>query len=132
MFKARFDSPRIPSAHQYRSKRGPSLLFFVLALSGCGKQAEGERCDLNNGPNDCEPGFYCAPADQLSIEDGRGVALCCPIPPTQPSVDACRAGGSELPRDLDPSIEDGGNPTPVDSGNPTPVDSGQTPADSGT
>ncbi len=132
MFRARFDSHHLPSARDRRFRPVLALPLLVLALFGCGKQGEGERCDLNNGPLDCEAGLFCAPADQLSIEDGRGVALCCPIPPSQPSVDACRAGGSELPPDPDPPAEDGGNQTPVDSGNQTPVDSGQTPADSGT
>lgn len=118
MFRARFDSHRIAPAHRSCSARALALLF-VVGLSGCGKQGEGERCDLNNGSfDDCESGLQCFSADQLSIEDGRGVALCCPIPPAQPSVDACRAGGTNLPEDMDPPAQplDGGGQAPTDAG----------------
>lgn len=70
-----------------------AALACALVLTGCGKQAEGERCDLNSGSLDCEAGLVCRSSDQLS-----GWALCCPPNGEQPNVDACRAG-AVLPMD---------------------------------
>jgi len=72
----------------------------ALAL-GCAKQGEGERCDLNNADQDCEPGLVCRGEAQLSIK-GRGIALCCPIG-TGSTVDACRAG-TQLPPEPDAGL----------------------------
>jgi hypothetical protein len=64
--------------------------LFCLALGwGCAKQAEGERCDVNNGDLDCDTGLVCRGEAQLSIQ-GRGFALCCPSTGTS-KVDACQA-----------------------------------------
>lgn len=89
-------------------------LACALILTACGKQAEGERCDLNSGSPDCEAGLVCRGADQLSLQgQGRGVALCCPPDDVQPTVNACRAG-AELPPEPDagapsvPPTGDGG------------------------
>jgi len=81
-------------------------LACALVLAACGKQAEGERCDINSGSLDCETGLVCRSADQLSIQGQglRGWALCCPPDGVQPSVDACRAG-ADLPDDEDPVEE---------------------------
>lgn len=48
----------------------------VLALPGCSKQGEGERCSpIANGSDDCEEGLTCKAVDKTSKEDfGR----CCP------------------------------------------------------
>jgi hypothetical protein len=90
-----------------------ALLGASLAIA-CSKQGEGERCDPNNGPLDCDTGLICRTADQLSIATGqRGVALCCPPDDVAPSVNACSAG-AVLP------VENGQNepaePAPADAG----------------
>ena len=94
---------------------GLCLIGCALAL-GCAKQGAGERCDRDNADQDCEPGLVCRGESQLSIK-GRGVALCCPIAPGAPTVDACRAG-SQLPSEMmpPPSVDAGPVP-PVDAGN---------------
>lgn len=102
-----------------------SLLAALLLGTGCSKQAEGERCDQNNGAfTDCEAGLACIGEGQLSIT-GTRVALCCPIPPATPTVDACRAN-TGLPEEPAPPVVDAGNQTPVV---PTPTpDAGNSPA----
>jgi hypothetical protein len=92
-----------------------AALACALTLIACGKQGEGERCDLNSGAPDCETGLVCRSADQLSIEQGRGWALCCPPDDVLPTVNACRAG-AELPPD-DPVTQPPAGPdagAPVD------------------
>lgn len=98
-----------------------AALACALVLTACGKQAEGERCDLNSGSNDCEAGLLCRNADQLSITTGRGWALCCPPDDVQPTVNACRAG-ADLPDDepVNPL------PTGPDASTPAPAADGGT------
>jgi hypothetical protein len=94
----------------------------ALILTACGKQGEGERCDVNSGSLDCDVGLVCRSADQLSIQGQlRGVALCCPPDDVQPNVNACRAG-ADLPTD------DGDVPSeplpPGDAGSLPAIDGG--------
>jgi hypothetical protein len=96
-----------------------AALACALILTACGKQGEGERCDLNSGSLDCETGLVCRSADQLSIT-GRGWALCCPPDDVQPTVNACRAG-AELPADDDPVTQP---PTGPDASAPAPAGDG--------
>ncbi|MEY4546355.1 MAG: hypothetical protein RL685_2550 [Pseudomonadota bacterium] len=106
-----------------------SLLTVLLFGIGCAKQAEGERCDQNNGALDCEVGLACIGEEQLSIT-GTRVALCCPIPPTLPTVDACRAS-TEFPEEpVTPVVDAGGQvpvttPTPDAGNSPVTPDAGQ-------
>ena len=107
----------LPTPHERTALRpGPSCsrglrrtsaygLLCALLISACGKQGEGERCDINNSSLDCESGLRCLSGDQLNIENGRGVALCCPIEGIQPTVDACLAGTTQLPQDPLPPPE---------------------------
>jgi hypothetical protein len=90
-------------------------LLLCLALGwGCAKQAEGERCDLNNGDLDCDTGLVCRGEANLSIK-GRGIALCCPAV-GDTKVDACRAT-AELPDEMIPPVV----PAPVpEAGTPQP------------
>jgi hypothetical protein len=90
-----------------------ALLGASLAIA-CSKQGEGERCDPNSGPLDCDTGLICRTADQLNISTGqRGVALCCPPDDVVPSVNACSAGARlpgdpELPQETPPAADAGG------------------------
>lgn len=81
---------------------------FVAAIClsiGCGKQAEGERCDLANASLDCEPGLVCRDASDLGLGaegDLQRSALCCPpADGTTPTVDVCR-GEATLPQEESP------------------------------
>jgi hypothetical protein len=70
--------------------------FFLLLVCagfavGCGRQGEGERCDVRNGNADCESGLVCTPAsDLIRVAGGENAALCCPAR-GQASVTACIA-----------------------------------------
>jgi len=97
-----------------RGLRAALLIFAVLCA--CGKQGEGERCDVNNGRLDCEAGLLCRILDS-------GFSLCCPEDLSQPAVDACLSGNAELPPD--PAAPDAASEPVVES----PADGG---GDSGT
>jgi hypothetical protein len=84
-----------PVSRRHRCVAGFGVLVCLALAWGCSKQGEGERCDLNNVDLDCETGLVCRGEAELSIV-GRGFAVCCPRPPLDPSVDACR-GGVALP-----------------------------------
>jgi hypothetical protein len=53
-----------------------SAALLVLASAGvmlaCAKQGEGERCDIENGNNDCESPNIC------TCRDGVNAHICCP------------------------------------------------------
>jgi hypothetical protein len=71
---------------------GRGVVFLCLALAGCSKQGEGERCDQNNGNLDCETDLICKGETQLSLQGNtRGVGLCCPPVSNESTVEACRA-----------------------------------------
>jgi len=119
---------------------GGSLLLGCSLLLSCSKQAEGERCDINNGNLDCENGLVCVGEDEISVT-GTGFALCCPL--TEPTADACRAnmslppepdaGTTPLPPVTPPPVMDaGGQPPPATTpdASSSPTDGGV--ADSGT
>ena len=75
---------------------------------------------------DCDTGLACIGEEQLSIT-GTGVALCCPLPPIAPTVDACRANTS-LPEEPVTPVVDAGSLSPTGQ---TPVitpDAGNSPA----
>ena len=119
MFGDRYVSQPTSSRHQAplgQIRRGLPAALFILALCACGKQGEGERCDVNNGRLDCEAGLVCRVLD-------TGFSLCCPGDLSQPSVDACLSGNAELPPDPEPP-----DASPAPSGEP-PADGG---GDSGT
>jgi hypothetical protein len=72
-------------------------LFVCLALAGCSKQGEGERCDQNNGNLDCETNLVCKGEAQLGLQGNtRGIGLCCPAS-NESAVDACRVAAMLRP-----------------------------------
>jgi hypothetical protein len=90
-------------------------LFVGLALAGCSKQGQGERCDQNNGNLDCESDLVCKGEGQLSLQvQTRGVGLCCP-PSNDSTVEACRQTATLPPEPDAGAVEE--TPTPAE---PTP------------
>lgn len=60
------------------------LSFVVVCgvfVGACSNQAEGDRCDSQNGNDDCEDGLVCTP----------GKNICCPVPPNAPTTPGCQA-----------------------------------------
>jgi hypothetical protein len=53
----------------------PWLLLALLTVA-CAEQGEGERCELSNDDNDCEPGLVCTSLSGLTGETTG--AVCCP------------------------------------------------------
>jgi hypothetical protein len=89
---------------------GLSVVALVLvSASACSDQAEGERCDQQNGSNDCSAGLVCTPVPQ-SLKAPAGASICCPPPGTSATVAACRTGSASI-------LTDGGAVT--DAGNST-------------
>lgn len=97
---------------------------MCLAIAGCSKQGEGQRCDPNNSDLDCESNLVCKGEAQLSLEgQTRGVGLCCPPVTDLTTVEACRATMT-LPPEPDAGLVEE-TPAPVEP-SPTP-DAGSQP-----
>lgn len=101
-------------------------LLLCLAIAGCSKQGQGERCDQNNGNFDCEGDLVCKGEALLNLQGPtQGVGLCCPALASQTSVAACRAAQT-LPAEPDagPGEE---TPTPAEPTVPPEPDAGTQP-----
>jgi hypothetical protein len=106
----------------FRSLGVAVALSLVAAAPGCSRQAEGDRCDSQNGNADCEDGLVCRTAGSLNAPSD----VCCPAT-GEATTTACR-GQSQA--GLDAGIPDTGATT-TDAGTDTgsqdagAVDSGQ-------
>ncbi len=109
----------------FRSLGVAVALSLVAAAPGCSRQAEGDRCDSQNGNADCEDGLVCRTAGSLNAPSD----VCCPST-GEATTTACR-GQSQA--GLDAGIPDTGTTTDAGTGTDTgtgsqdagPVDSGQ-------
>ena len=71
----------------------------LISASACSDQAEGERCDPNNGDSDCNSGLICTKFVSLNIASASGAAICCP-PAGQPTTTTiCQNQGNNLSTD---------------------------------
>ncbi len=66
-----------------RAKVTLSLIFLAglmtLPLSGCQRQQQGERCDLDNADDDCDQGDDLVCTDSAKLREGDDkVSRCCP------------------------------------------------------
>jgi hypothetical protein len=61
---------------------------LLCALPSCGKQAEGQRCDVLAGDSDCEDNLVCTAKDTL----GTLSDICCPPAGVAPTDLACAGG----------------------------------------
>ena len=80
-----------------------SLIATFVALAACSNNGEGERCDFDNGNDDCQDGLVCVPA---TAQGNRGAGYgtvnppynssdrCCPLDRTTASHPACVLGAS--------------------------------------
>jgi hypothetical protein len=76
-----------------------SLLGGVVTLAACSNQAEGERCQAENGNDDCQSGLVCLAATQKTFNGGQGGSLvnapynnsdrCCPADRSKATHPAC-------------------------------------------
>ncbi len=60
----------------------PAFASLIITASlfgvGCSRQAEGERCSLENGNIDCEGSLVCTDHNKLRKGPEDGVDRCCP------------------------------------------------------
>jgi hypothetical protein len=113
-----------PVSRRRHGAAGCGVLLCLALAWGCAKQAEGERCDQNNGDLDCDTGLVCRGKEQLSIVGTGAIALCCPRI-GDPTVAACRAGATLPPEPDAGQVQETPEPEPEA---PVP-DAGSPPAD---
>ena len=102
-------------------------MLLVLA-TGCGEQAEGDRCDTRNGNTDCESGLTCTPLERLG--QGREGAICCPPPPANPSELICTPATFDLGVGDDDDDDDDDDQGEEDAATPaSPLDAASGPQD---
>jgi hypothetical protein len=83
---------------------GSAVVCMMFAAAACSNQAEGERCEFDNGNDDCQDGLICIPA---SPRQGAPYTVnpqyatsdrCCPPDFHQSTHPACipaTAGGAD-------------------------------------
>lgn len=109
---------------------GSAVASVLIALSACSQQAEGDRCDFDNGSADCADGLICLPATN---QGGRGAGTgtvnppynnadrCCPQDRTRATHPACTVPTSPVAGDSGPPADSG--PTPDAAVVDAPADS---------
>lgn len=109
----------IRSTNAHRSA-GIALLFivgaFIAIVAACSNQGEGERCEFENGNDDCktDEGLVCYQANQLNADSDR----CCPADRSRSTHPVCKTT-----TDIETDAQ-----TPADTG-PAPITPDATPAD---
>lgn len=83
---------RLSSSASSARVRWVAVGLVAVATTACGKQGEGERCDLLNYSQDCDDGLTCTEIER----SGAAGAVCCPANPT---VDICQSGGLDYQED---------------------------------
>lgn len=78
------------------------LAFAVLAA--CSNAAEGERCEIDNGNDDCQDGLVCT---QIANQNG---ARCCPPDRAQATTGVCQQQVQVPNGDAEPSADTGPSP----------------------
>ncbi len=94
-----------------------SLVGGIVTLAACSNQGEGDRCQAENGDDDCQSGLVCLAATQKAF-NGGGPGLvnapynnsdrCCPYDRSTATHPACVL--------LQTTITGDGAPPPADTG----------------
>lgn len=75
---------------------GLGVVALALAIAACSKYGEGERCQSENGDDDCTSGLTCTPAAQLTNTTSD---RCCPSNRSTATEQVCKVpvsvGGSD-------------------------------------
>jgi len=93
-----------------------SMLGGFVTLAACSNQGEGDRCQAENGNDDCQTGLVCLAATQKSFNGGVGLVnppynnsdRCCPYERATATHPACQP--------LSTSATGDGAPPPADTG----------------
>lgn len=81
-----------------------SCMAVFAALAACSNQAEGERCEIDNGNDDCQDGLVCTP---IANQNG---ARCCPPDRAQATTGVCQQQVQVPNGDAEPSADTGPSP----------------------
>jgi hypothetical protein len=82
---------------------------FIAIVTACSNQAEGERCDFENGNDDCQEGLVCVESRELVQGVNQG-DRCCPVDRTKATHPACKIGAT-IGTDATPPPDTGPAPT---------------------
>ncbi len=115
-----------------------AVVCLLFAAVACSNGSEGDRCEFDNGNDDCQDGLVCIPA---TPRQGAPFVVnppynnsdrCCPLDRTTATHPACieLAGGTSDSGIPDATPGDTGTPdVSVDSADAADADSGQDAAD---
>jgi hypothetical protein len=81
-----------------------ALVGGEIALTACSNYAEGERCQIGNGNDDCDDGLTCTPSSQLV---GSNSDRCCPADRSTATQPICSIPTSGIGTDAAPPLETG-------------------------
>jgi hypothetical protein len=87
---------------------------FVAMVAACSNQGEGERCEVDNGDDDCRTGegLSCYPEAQLK---NAGSDRCCPRDRSKATHPVCKQS-SNIDFDAAPPPDTGPPPPKTDAG----------------
>ncbi len=68
------------------------MAVFALVPFACSNQAEGQRCNVDNGNDDCESGLVCTSSREL----GGNADICCPASGQSTSPECTKGGGTTV------------------------------------
>ena len=91
------------------------MLGVFVALAACSNGGEGERCQAENGNDDCQSGLVCLAATQKAFNGGKGLVnppfnnsdRCCPLDRASTTNPACTVPGSSVTGDAAPPGDTG-------------------------
>lgn len=89
-----------------------AVVAMIAVASACSNNGEGERCQADNGNEDCADGLTCIPRGQLVVPY-NSADRCCPFDRATATTQACKPGTGTIGNNQ-PDGGEGG----IDSGRP--------------
>ena len=96
-------------------------LSCLVALAACSDQDEGDRCQTQNGNEDCSPGLVCLAAGNVNPPFNKS-DRCCPADRRSATHPACALLTATVTGDSAPPPDTG--PTPDATPDAAPADGG--------
>lgn len=90
-----------------------AVVAMIAVASACSNNGEGERCQADNGNEDCADGLTCIPRGQLVVPY-NSADRCCPFDRAAATVQACKLGTGLL--DAAPPVDAGPDTGRPDTG----------------
>lgn len=82
------------------------MLGGFVTLAACSNYAEGDRCEVLNGNEDCQDPLQCTPKAQLNVPYNSS-DRCCPVNRATASHPACTIQQNPIAGDSAPPAETG-------------------------